>query len=362
VLAAQFPNGAEREIQSRSFLWNSNAGVAKLTTHSMTFFFSFCPISGYTMGMNQDYSGMMRAVKVSLISNAVLFLIKGVTFFIVNSLAIAADFGISAVSLAISFLLFYAIRMSNRPADLLHNYGYGKIENVSEAIEGVILIGLALAMTVQAMMHLVNPGVVSSPFVGLAASAIGIVINFWGSSYILGLAKKHSSPALRAEGIHFRLEGLISTAITASFTLVIILVRMGFSGISHYVDPVATITVSVVITIPSVRLLKEAFMKLLDASISEGGQMDVIKVLTRHYDKYCNFKHIKTRTGGRKQFVDIHLVMPDHISVKAAHGIAGVLKNDLTDAIEESEVVIHIEPCEKNCAYAKKGENCPYLE
>jgi cation diffusion facilitator family transporter len=312
------------------------------------------------MRMGQDHSGMMRAVRVSLVSNAVLFIIKGITFFIVNSLAIAADLGISAIALAISILLFYAIRMSNRPADMLHNYGYGKIENVSEAIEGVILIGLALAMTVQALMHIVNPGVVSSPFIGLAASIIGIVINFWGASYILALAKKYSSPALRAEGIHFRLEGLISTAIAVSFALVIILVRMGYASISHYIDPIATITVSVVITIPSVGLLKEAFMKLLDASIGEGGQMDVIKVLTRHYDKYCNFKHVKTRTAGRKQFVDIHLVMPDHISVKSAHSIARILKQDLTDAIEESEVVIHIEPCEKDCAFVKKGEPCPY--
>lgn len=312
------------------------------------------------MIMNQSHSGMMRAVKVSLASNVVLFIIKGITFFIVNSLAIAADLGISAVSLAISILLFYAIRMSNRPADLLHNYGYGKIENVSEAIEGVILIGLALAMTVQALMHLVSPAEVSSPFIGLVASAMGIIINFWGASYILALAKKHSSPALHAEGIHFRLEGLISSAITASFALVIILVRLGYTGLSHYVDPVATITVSVVIAIPSVRLLKEAFMKLLDASIGESGQMDVIKVLTKHYDRYCNFKDIKTRTAGRKQFVDIHLVMPDHISVKTAHGIATILKKDIVGAIEESEVVVHIEPCKKDCAYAKKGERCPY--
>jgi len=88
---------------------------------------------------------MMLAVKVSLVCNAILFIIKGVTLVIVNSLALAADLGISFVALGISVFLYYAIKMSNKPADVFHNYGYGKIENVTEAIEGVILVGLALA-------------------------------------------------------------------------------------------------------------------------------------------------------------------------------------------------------------------------
>jgi divalent metal cation (Fe/Co/Zn/Cd) transporter len=45
------------------------------------------------------------------------------------------------------------------------------------------------------------------------------------------------------------------------------------------VDPIATLIVSAAITVPSVRLLRKAFMKLLDASIEESGQMDIIKVL-----------------------------------------------------------------------------------
>ncbi|MDD4356430.1 MAG: cation transporter [Smithellaceae bacterium] len=91
-------------------------------------------------------NGMMVAVRVSLICNVILFVIKIITLLIVNSLAVAADLGISAVALCVSGILYYAIKMSNKPADLFHNYGYGKVENVTEAIEVVVLIGLALAV------------------------------------------------------------------------------------------------------------------------------------------------------------------------------------------------------------------------
>ncbi len=308
----------------------------------------------------ENNKGMMVAVKVSLICNIILFIIKAVALVIVNSLAIAADLGISFIALGISIILYYAIKMSNRPADIFHNYGYGKIENVSEAIEGVVLIGLALAMSFQAIMHLIRVGEVHSPEIGFICSLLGIIINFWGASFILKLAAKHSSPALRAEGIHFRLEAYISLAITLSFAVVILLNKVNLSGPANYVDPIATLIVSAFITVPSVRLLKEAFIKLLDASLGETSQMDVVKILAKHFDQYCNFKNIKTRSAGRKQFVDIQLVMPAHISVKAAYKTALKLKNDIASAISESEVTVHTEPCLMDCTFIKNHQQCPY--
>jgi cation diffusion facilitator family transporter len=311
---------------------------------------------------NKADNGMMVAVRVSLTSNAVLFCIKLATLFVVNSLAVAADLGISIVSLGVSVLLYHAIKMSNKPADPLHNYGYGKIENVAEAIEGIVLIGLAVAMTVQAVLKLINPGEeIHSPVIGLVASLAGVAINFWGSIFILRLADKHASPALRAEGIHFRLEGIISTSIAMAFGIDIILHHYGIATLARYVDPAATLIVSAVIAVPSAHILREAFMKLLDASIAETSQMDVIRTLAVHYDRYCSFKNIRTRSAGRKQFVDMQIIIPEHISIKNAHKIASLIKDDIAAAVKESEVTVHIEPCLRDCAYIKNNQPCPYV-
>ncbi len=304
--------------------------------------------------------GMMLAVKVSLGGNIALFCLKLVSFIIVRSLAVAADLGITCISLGISCFLFYTIKMSSKPADTFHNYGYGKIENVSEAVEGVILLGLALSMSFMAVMHLIKLGEVNSPLIGLIGSSLGMAINFWGSNYILNLGKKYASPALRAEGLHFRLEGFISTSIALSFGIVILLSRLGLHGPARYVDPIATLLVSAMITIPSLRLLKEAFMKLLDASIEESGQMDIMKVMAAHFDKYCAFENIRTRTAGRKQFVDIDLIVPREATVEEACRLASAVKGDIAASIEESEVVVHLEPCARDCAFIAEGQGCPY--
>lgn len=304
---------------------------------------------------------MMLAVKVSLYANIVLCTIKVIALVIVNSLAIMADLGISCVALAVSIILYYAIKMADKPADFFHNYGYGKVENVCELIEGAVLIGLALSMSFQAITSLIHVEEIHSPVVGLICSFLGIVINFWGAAFILKLATKSASPALKAEGIHFRLEGYISLAITISFALYIAVTRAGFFAIANYIDPLATLLVSVVIAIPSARLLKEAFKKLLDASIGEAGQMDVLKILAKHIDFYCNFKHIKTRTAGRKQFVDVHLVMPEHISFTSAHEVISNIEKDISSAISDCDVTVRIEPCKKDCTFIKNRQACPYI-
>jgi cation diffusion facilitator family transporter len=310
--------------------------------------------------MNQpDY--MWRAVRFSLAGNVVLFLIKLWAVFTIDSLAVAADLGVSTVSLGISLLLFYAIRMSNKPADFFHNYGYGKIENVCEAIEGVVLIGIAMAISFQAILNLVRPESVGSPWVGLAAGGTGVVVNFYGAHYILRLGKMSRSPAISAEGLHYRLEGYISLAVTASFVIALILERAGMRGLEQYVDPVATIVVSVLIAVPSVKLAKHAFMKLLDASIEEESKMDVIKVLSKHFHNYCDFKDLRTRSAGRKKFIELKLVLPEHINFKNGHKIAYALEADIRESIPDSDVLVKMEPCTGDCAFAQRKDNCPYL-
>ncbi|MFA6281145.1 MAG: cation diffusion facilitator family transporter [Candidatus Omnitrophota bacterium] len=304
---------------------------------------------------------MFRAVKVSLCGNIVLFSIKAATLIFVNSLAIAVDLGISFVALVVSVILFYSIKIANRPADLLHNYGYGKIEHVCEVMEGVILIGIALAMSSQAIMGILHPKHITSAWLGLTTSIIGVIINCVGGAYILIMAKKSFSPAIRAEALHYFLEGFISFAITSAFILTIVLQAKGQTELGSYVDPLAALLVSIIITIPSFKLAKHAFLKLLDASMEEEGKMEIVKQLAMHVDKYCEFKDLKTRTAGRKKFVELKIILPQVLSFKKGYEVAAFLENGIKNNIPNSEILIQIQPCRQDCEVIKQNKRCPYL-
>ena len=304
---------------------------------------------------------MKRAVLVSLFCNIVLVLIKSTALIIVNSLAIAVDLGISFVGLTVSVILYYSIKLANRPADLIHNYGYGKVEHVCEAMEGVVLIGIAMAMSFQAITHLLHPRYVSMPIFGLISSAVNASLNFGGAYYIFKMAKKSASPAIRAEGVHYRLEGVISSMVGGSFIVSMVLLAGSYGRFAAYVDPIAALLVSMVLIFPSFKLAKSAFFNLLDASVEEDSQMEILKQLGRHIAHYCEFRDLKTRTAGRKKFVEFKLIVPEDVSFKRGHDIVSFIEQDIKENIPGCEVLVKMEPCKKDCEHLKSDGKCPYL-
>lgn len=303
---------------------------------------------------------MMRATMVSLSCNVVLVTIKSVTLALVNSLAIALDLGISFVGLTVSVILFYSIRLANRPADVFHNYGYGKVEHVCEALEGLVLIGIALAMSFQAMTNLLHPTPVVMPGLGLLSCTVNATINFGGGYYILQMAKKSGSPAIRAEGIHYGMEGVISSMIGGAF-LIAMLLKAKNSPLVPYIDPMAALLVSLVLIIPSFKIAKGSFFNLLDASVEEDSQLEILKPLGKYIQRYCEFRDLRTRTAGRNKFVEFKLIVPEDISFRAGHELVSILENEIKSAIQNCEVMIKMEPCQKDCETAQRGEKCPYL-
>jgi len=304
---------------------------------------------------------MIQAALISLWFNIMLFTFKLAALIIVRSLAIVTDFSITIVGLTVSIILYKSLRLSMRPADLLHNYGYGKVEHVCEAMEGVVLLGIALIMSFQSIATLFHPSHVTFPWIGFASSVLSLTLNFIGASLIFQLARKSSSPAVKAEGVHYTLEGFISAAIACAFIITILLRQSQYSRIEPYIDPIVTILISVAISIPSAKLAKQAFVNLLDISIEEPSKMEVVMRLARHADYYCNFKDIKTRTAGHKKFVEMKIIMPKDMPLFMAHEIVSKIEKDIVSGIPDSEVTVTMVPCSKDCGLIHDNKPCPYL-
>jgi cation diffusion facilitator family transporter len=304
---------------------------------------------------------MVKAALISLWFNVTLFILKLSALILVRSLAIAADLAITLVGLTVSVILYHSIKLSNKPADLVHNYGYGKVEHVCEAVEGIALVGISAVLILLAFKSFVHPAHVSFPWIGFASSSIGLSLNFTGSFFLFVLAKKSHSPAVKAEAVHYKLEGFISFSIAAAFLLTIAISGSGFGFLGKYIDPAVTVLVCGLILVPSVKLSRQAFFNLLDASISEHNKIDIIAQLGAHAESYCNFKDIKTRQSGLKKFVEMTVVLPRDLSFESAHAVALKMERAIRRNIKGSEVSVKIEPCGKDCALVADGQPCPYM-
>ena len=112
--------------------------------------------------------------------------------------------------------------------------------------------------------------------------------------------------------------------------------------------------------IPSFKLAQSSFYKLLDSSVEETSQFEIFKQLGKFVDKYCEFKDLKTRTSGRHRFIELCLIVPDDISIREGYEGVKSLVHGIQGSIPDSKVLVMMEPCEKDCSYAKKGIDCPY--
>lgn len=304
---------------------------------------------------------MIRAALISLWFNIALFVFKLAALLVVHSLAIATDFAITVVGLTVSIILYKSLRISLRPADLLHNYGYGKVEHVCEAMEGVVLMGIAVIMSFQALASFFRPAHVTFPWIGFASSALSLTLNFVGAFFIFDLARKSASPAVKAEAVHYTLEGFISTAIACAFLIGIFLKSGPYAPMERYVDPAVTIIISVAICLPSFRLAKQAFVNLLDVSIEEPSKMEAVTRLAQHADRYCNFRDIRTRAAGHKKFIEMKIIMPRDLPFSAAYSAVSQIEKDIASGIPDSEVTIKMIPCSKDCGLIRENKPCPYL-
>jgi cation diffusion facilitator family transporter len=81
-----------------------------------------------------------RTAAVSIVSNSTLILLKVIAGTITGSVAILTEAVHSSIDLVASVVAFFSVRKADEPADESHRYGHEKIENLSAAIEGILIL------------------------------------------------------------------------------------------------------------------------------------------------------------------------------------------------------------------------------
>src|SRR5690606_9153948 len=96
---------------------------------------------------------------------------KFLAWWLTGSVALLSDAVESIVNVAASSIAFYAIGVSQIPADSNHPFGHHKAEYFSAVIEGVLIVVAALLIVREAALFLWQPQPLRAPVTGLAISA-----------------------------------------------------------------------------------------------------------------------------------------------------------------------------------------------
>ena len=270
--------------------------------------------------------------------NLVLALIKISTGVIGNSYALIAD-GIESTSdIFSSLIVLSGLQISSKPADQSHPYGHGKAESLAALAVAIFLIGAGILIAIQARREILSPQQAPAWYT-LPILAVIIVVKegLYRKMYSVGTDLDSSS--LRSDAWHHRSDAVTSLAAFVGISIALI----GGPGYESADDWAALLAVSIIFA-NGIRLLRPALDEVMDASVSDDIEQQVISIASS-VDGVVAIEKSRIRKSGLGYLMDLHVQVDSDISVKDGHAIGHIVKGRLMESsVPITDVVIHIEP------------------
>ena len=282
--------------------------------------------------------GRTPAAMVSIASNTLLILLKVVAGSLTGSVAILTEAMHSAIDLIASIVAYFSVRKAEEPADESHRYGHEKIENLSAAIEGMLILVGSGVIAFEAIRRLAVGSSVERLGFGIGVVAFSLVANLVVSSYIQRRARLTGSPALEGDAAHLRTDALTSAGVLLGLVLV------QATGAS-WLDPAVALVVAAAIVGSGIRILLGSSRVLVDETLPED-ELEAIRdaVVAFGPRGVAGFHQLRTRRAGARRYVDMHVQFRSGITLEDAHEIAHRLQDEIAARLDGSDVLIHLEP------------------
>ena len=143
-----------------------------------------------------------RFLWLSLATALATVTLKAAAAVITNSVGMWSDALESTVNLLAAGIALWALRVSARPADHNHDFGHGKAEYLSAAVEGTLIIVAAAAIIWSAAQRLLNPVPLESVGLGIVLATIASALNLVTGLLLIRAGKRYRSITLEADAHH----------------------------------------------------------------------------------------------------------------------------------------------------------------
>lgn len=281
----------------------------------------------------------VRVARLSVISNSLLIVMKFTVGIIGGSVSVMSEAIHSVMDLFASVITFFSVKISNNPPDEEHPYGHGKIENVSGVIEALLIFVAVIWILCESVKKLTNNEPAEAFGIGSLVMFVSVIVNFFVSRRLYKVAKATDSIALEANALHLKTDMYTSLAVGTGL-LLIWLTNL------YYLDPIIAIIVALFILTEAYKLLKNAYLPLLDVKLSDNEISIIKQVIEQCSTSQMNFHQLRTRKSGSYRYIDLHLEIPQDMTVKESHNICDMIEKEINKRIENTEVSIHVEPFE----------------
>jgi cobalt-zinc-cadmium efflux system protein len=192
----------------------------------------------------------------ALAINAGLLVAEAVGGILTGSLALLADAGHLLSDVGAIVLALIAARLAALPAAGRRTFGYQRSEVLAALVNGLVLVGVSVAIAVAAVDRLSNPPGIAGGGV-LALGLLGLLGNV-AATLVLA----------RGERQDINLEGVLRHSVADALGSLGVVLAGAFvlAGGSDVVDPIVSLLIAALVLVSSWRLIKEPFEVLMEAA------------------------------------------------------------------------------------------------
>ena len=286
------------------------------------------------------FSTKTSAAGLSILSNSLLVALKLTVGVIMGSVSVISEGVHSTVDLIAAIIAFFSIRAAAKPADEEHEFGHGKIENISGTIEALLIFLAAILIIYEAIVKIINRAQPEFLTLGIGIMAFSAVANFFVSRRLHRIAQSTDSIALEADAWHLTTDVYTSLGVFAGLVIVRLTHR-------YILDPIIAIGVALLITRAAWNITRKSISGLVDMRLPQSEEDIITTSITEHLGEITGFHELRTRKAGSQRYIDLHLVLPKSVTLEEAHRLCDHLEGDIKNKLSNGLVTIHCEPCEQ---------------
>jgi ferrous-iron efflux pump FieF len=253
-----------------------------------------------------------------------------------DSTAMLGSLADTGLDLVASLVTLAGIRIAALPADHDHRFGHGKAEALV-ALAQVVLIGVsAVGIAWRAIGRLMHGGETAEMEVGITVSLFAIAATLLLLWYQRRVIARTGSVAIRTDNVHYQSDLLLNSAVIAALLMD---QKFGLRG----ADAAFGIAIAAWLLFGAWRASVEAVHQLMDREWPEE-QRAAFLAAARDYPELSGLHDLRTRTSGLHHFVQFHVWVPEHWTVREAHDRMDRIEEQLQQRFPGTEILIHLDP------------------
>jgi len=256
---------------------------------------------------------IIRTSWIGIAANVLLAAFKAGVGIVASSVAIVMD-AVNNLSDALSSVItIVGTKLSQRPADRKHPFGFGRIEYFSAIIIAVIVLSAGITSLIESVKKIFHPTEPSYTTVTLVVIVVAIAVKI-----VLGLFVKRKGTQLKSDA-------LIASGSDALFDAIITLATLVSAGImllwNVSIDGYLGVLISLVIIKAGIEMLASPVNELLGTSIPAELTSQIKQEVSEFEGVHGVYDLILHNYGPDVKIGSLHVSVYDTMSAHDIHGL-----------------------------------------